>query len=215
MQILYLIRHGETAHNRDGLVQGHTESDLSDLGREQAARVAGRLSRVPLVAAYSSPLRRAWDTCQAAIGDRMEATAHLGLREMNLGVWEGKKATALRKLYPADVKEWFHRPTRVNIEGAETIRVFRNRVVGTMNEILDAHDAGSVAVFAHGGVICSYLTSVLNMRLDDIWRFKIRNGSVTRVLFQMESARVDLVGDVHHLEGLVRHPPTKSFRLFP
>jgi len=215
MQILYLIRHGETAHNRDGRVQGHTESDLSDMGREQAARIADRLSKVPFVAAYSSPLRRAWDTCQIAIGDRMDVTAHMGLREINLGSWEGKKASALRKQYPVDVKEWFRRPTRVNIEGAETIRVFRNRVVTTMNEILNAHDEGAVAVFAHGGVICTYLTSVLNMRLDDIWRFKIRNGSVTRVLFPMESPRVDLLGDVHHLDGLLRPPPAKSFRLFP
>jgi broad specificity phosphatase PhoE len=67
----------------------------------------------------------------------------------------------------------------------------------------------------HAGVICAYLTSVLGMSLDDLWSFKIRNASVTRVLFPQGKARIDLLGDIHHLAGVVREAPDRPFRLFP
>jgi len=53
------------------------------------------------------------------------------------------------------------------------------------------------------------------MDLDDIWRFKIRNGSVTRVIFPQNRPRIDLLGDIHHLEGALPEVPGGAFRLFP
>jgi broad specificity phosphatase PhoE len=138
-----------------------------------------------------------------------------GLREINLGSWEGKKAPELRREYPEKVKMWFQSPSRVGIEGAESLRAFRGGVARAMSSIRADHPDDTVAVFAHGGVICAYLTYLLGMKLDDIWRFKIRNGSLTRVLFPMNKPRVDLLGDIHHLEGAMRELPQGSFRLFP
>jgi len=215
MQVLYLIRHAETGFNRVGRVQGHTESTLSALGKRQAKRVGERLDYVEFVAAYSSPSRRAVQTTRLAFGDRVELQTREGLREINLGRWEGKKATELRRRYPREVKLWFHKPSAVRIPEAETVAQFRRRVVRAMNGIREAEPEGEIAVITHGGVICAYLTAVLGMKLDDLWRFKIRNASVTRVLFPQDRARIDLLGDIHHLEGEVRDVPGRPFRLFP
>jgi broad specificity phosphatase PhoE len=215
MQILYLIRHGETDHNRDGRVQGHTESDLSDLGLEQAKRVRGRLDGVDIDIAYTSPLRRAFETCRLGLDASVPRETHDGLKEINLGEWEGVKASDLRQRYPEDVKNWFTRPTLVRIPGAETIDEFRDRVSTTIASLRGDENKGTLAIFAHGGVICTYLTHILGMSADDIWRFKIRNGSVTRVIFPQDKPRIDLLGDVHHLDGVLREPPTTPFRIFP
>ena len=215
MQVIYLIRHGETDFNRDGRIQGDTESSLSDLGEEQARRVRVRLKGISLAAAYTSPLKRAVDTCRTALDGTVQWESRDGLREINLGVWEGKKASDLRRDFPEDTRLWFHAPSRVRIEGAETMRAFRIRVRRTLDGIREQHPDETVAVFAHGGVICSYLTSLLGMKLDDIWRFKIRNCSLTRVLFPMHKPRIDLLGDIHHLDGALRELPKRAFRLFP
>ena len=61
MQVIYLIRHGETDFNRDGRIQGYTESSLSDLGVEQARRVGQRLRGLGIERAFTSPLQRAVD----------------------------------------------------------------------------------------------------------------------------------------------------------
>ncbi len=216
MQILYLIRHGETTHNADGRVQGHTESHLSDLGREQARRLAGRLADAPIRRVVSSPLSRAVETARIAFAHRAPVETHPGLREIHLGEWEGRRADELREHYPEQVRLWFQRPSAVRIPGAETVRGFRRRVANTFADIRRTSPAeGAVAVVAHGGVICVYLTHLLGMRLDDLWRFKIRNASVTRVVFPQDRPRIDLLGDIHHLEGVLRDAPPGSFRLFP
>lgn len=215
MQILYFIRHAETGFNRQGRLQGHSESTLSRLGREQARRIGKRLDYVPFVAAYASPSKRTLQTARLALDGELEIRAREGLREIHLGKWEGEKAASLRRLYPREVNLWFHRPSAVRIPGAETVAQFRRRVVREMDRIRGAHSAGEVAVVTHGGVICAYLTAVLGMKLDDLWSFKIRNGSVTRVLFPQGRARIDLLGDIHHLDGAFRESPTRAFRLFP
>ncbi len=215
MLVLYLIRHAETGFNRVGRLQGHSESTLSRLGRTQARRVGERLDYVRFVAAYSSPSRRTLQTARLAFGKRVEVASRDGLREINLGAWEGQRATTLRKRYPEQVRLWFHRPSAVRIEGAETVATFRRRVVREMDGIRKAHPAGEIAVVTHGGVICAYLTALLGMKIDDLWQFKIRNGSVTRILFPQGRARIDLLGDIHHLNGAVREMPKRPFRLFP
>ena len=214
MQVIYLIRHGETEFNRDGRIQGYTESSLTDLGREQARRVGLRLRGLGIDRAVTSPLVRAVDTCRIALDGVAEWDAREGLREIHLGVWEGEKASTLRARYPEQVTLWFSRPGAVRIEGAETMRTFRARVSRTMNDVRAENPDRALAVFAHGGVICAYLTSLLGMKLDDIWRFKIRNASLTRVLFADDRPRIDLLGDTSHLDGAVREP-LDSFRLLP
>lgn len=215
MQVLYLIRHGETDYNRDGRIQGATESKLSDLGREQARRVGKRIEGAGIKVAVASPRIRAVETCRIALGSSLEYTTRDGIQEIHLGAWEGKRAEELKESFPEDVRLWFRRPSRVRIAGAETIRRFRARVTREMNAIRDEHGDVTMAVFTHGGVICTYLTSLLGMKLDDIWRFKIRNGSVTRVIFPQDRPRIDLLGDVHHLDGALREIPDASFRMFP
>jgi broad specificity phosphatase PhoE len=214
MQTLYLIRHGETEFNREGRVQGHTESSLSPLGQEQARRLGMRIGGLGLGAVYTSPARRAVDTCRIALDGSIAWETREGLREINLGVWEGKKAAEIRRLYPEDVKVWFQKPSALRIEGAETMRRFRGRVARTIDGIRDAHPDSTIAVFAHGGVICVYLTHLLGMKLDNIWRFKIRNGSITRVTFPGQRPRIDLLGDDHHLGDAIRELPPKAFRIF-
>lgn len=215
MQVIHLIRHGETENNRRGHVQGWTESPLSELGREQARRVGDRLRARKIDAVLSSPLGRAVETARIALGEDVHVELRAGLREMNLGAWEGKSAAELRKNHPGDVAMWFDRPSALRIEGAETIRAFRGRVRRTMDGICNEFAGQSLAVFAHGGVICAWLTAILGMKLDDIWRFKIRNGSFTRVIFPAGTPRIELLGEVSHLDGVERVVPPDAPRLFP
>jgi len=177
--------------------------------------VGKRLEKVPFSKVYSSSLRRAMHTAEIAFDGRVPVEGRDGLKEMHLGVWEGKRAEELRKLFPEDVKRWFHEPTSLHIEDAETIAQFHVRVTAEMEAIRADHPDEIIAVVSHGGVICTYLTHLLGMKMDDIWRFKIRNCSVTRVVFPQNKPRIDLLGDIHHLDGAINQPPVGSFRLFP
>jgi broad specificity phosphatase PhoE len=207
MQRLLLIRHGESEWNRDGRIQGFRDCDLSDLGREQAERLRERLDLEKLEAVYSSTSTRAADTARIALGHRFEVTALPNLREINLGEWEGVNAAELKRRLPVETEMWFRTPSKVHIKGGETLRVFRKRITREIDRIRGEHDAKGIAIVCHGGVICTYLTSLLGLKLDDLWRFKIRNASITKIIFPMNEPRIEVLNDVSHLNGAVRYAP--------
>jgi broad specificity phosphatase PhoE len=207
MQRLLLIRHGESEWNRDGIIQGFRDCDLSDLGREQAERLKGRLNQEKIDVAYSSTATRAFDTAQAALGHRFDVHPRPDLREINLGEWEGVSAAELKRREPAETELWFRAPSKVRIKGAETLRAFRTRVTTAIDDIRHTHHDESIVIVAHGGVICTYLTRLLGLKLDDLWRFKIRNASITRIIFPMNEPRIEALNDASHLDGAVRHAP--------
>jgi broad specificity phosphatase PhoE len=94
---LYLVRHGETLLNVQRITQGWSDSELSDLGKQQVQRLAQRLVAFKPTALYSSPLGRAMSTAQA-ISDAtgLEIVPLDGLREMNYGRWEGRAFLDIR-----------------------------------------------------------------------------------------------------------------------
>ena len=202
MQRLLLVRHGQSEWNRQGRLQGYEDSDLSPLGRDQAQRLRRRLEPEIIDAAYSSTATRALETGRIAVGHRMPIDALDALREVHLGVWEGREAAEIKRRFAADVDLWFRAPSKVRIEGGEPLRSFRCRVARAMTRIRRRHETENVVVFAHGGVICAYLTSLLGLKLDDLWRFKILNGSVSAVIFPDGMPRIELLNDTSHLNGI-------------
>ena len=59
---IYYVRHGQSYGNQHRIFLGHTDMDLTDMGRAQAARTAERLAEVEFAAIYSSDLSRAFNT---------------------------------------------------------------------------------------------------------------------------------------------------------
>ena len=96
---LWLLRHGETGWNRDGIIQGHLDSRLTEKGREQARRqrdiLDGRgLSGVP---AWCSPLGRAVETAAIAVAPLTGIVrTDDRLMEIGLGEWQGTEGAELR-----------------------------------------------------------------------------------------------------------------------
>jgi broad specificity phosphatase PhoE len=204
MQRLLLIRHGESEWNRDGIIQGVQDSALSDLGREQSAQLRKRLDLEKIDVVYSSTATRAMDTARIALGHRLDIEARSKLCEINLGEWEGVEASALKRRLPEETAMWFRQPSRVRIKGGETLRAFRSRTTREIELIRGQHQDVGIVIVTHGGVICTYLTSLLGLKLDDMWRFKILNASITRVIFPMGRPRIDALNDVGHLDGAGR-----------
>src|SRR6476659_3119309 len=90
MNIL-LVRHGETAWNREGRYQGRTDIPLSPDGEAQVQALALRLTHVPISIAVSSPLSRARRTAEAILAGRpTKLDFDDGLLEISHGEWEGK-----------------------------------------------------------------------------------------------------------------------------
>ncbi len=99
---LFIARHGETVDNADGLIVGRRDPPLSEIGREQAARLAEQVATLGVVAIWCSPLLRARQTATVvadAIG--VGPTILDDLIESARGSWEGQSVAHLARTEPA------------------------------------------------------------------------------------------------------------------
>jgi broad specificity phosphatase PhoE len=98
---LFIARHGETVDNANGLILGRRDPPLSEIGREQSARLAQQAAALGLVALWCSPLLRARQTAAVvaeAIG--VAATILDNLIESDRGAWEGQSVAGIAELSP-------------------------------------------------------------------------------------------------------------------
>ena len=104
--IIILVRHGETVDNARQIMQGQTQGELNEKGREQARQVAERLADEPLDAIVASDLHRAIQTAEiiaAPHGMTVQTTALL--RERNWGSFTGRFIPELRgEVWPDDIE---------------------------------------------------------------------------------------------------------------
>jgi len=116
LQVIYLLRHGETEWNREGRLQGHLDSPLTERGRAQA-RAMGRCLRQVIgdpsdYTMVTSPLARARRTAEevaAVLGcDPARLVEEPRLREHGFGTWEGEIYNEVEDLFP---EQWRARET--------------------------------------------------------------------------------------------------------
>lgn len=106
MTTIFLIRHGETVDNAHQIMQGQTQGELNERGKEQALQVAERLSAEPIDAIVASDLHRAIQTAEiiAKPHGLPVATTPL-LRERDWGSFTGRFIPDLQGMtWPNDVE---------------------------------------------------------------------------------------------------------------
>jgi len=170
MTALVLIRHGQTTWNQEGRYSGQTDIPLSEEGLRQAQHLAERLRGQSFQAIYSSDLQRARQTAEP-IARATGAPLYFDprLREINQGEWEGMLFEDIRRRF---LDLWQHRlqnPHTAAPPGGETVGQVRERVLGALEEILQAHPQGRVAIVAHGLVLALILTHAQGEPLERVW----------------------------------------------
>jgi len=156
--VIYYIRHGETAWNAAGRLQGAQDTALNDLGRAQAVqagRILGNLlardgrdkSQLPYV---SSPQLRARTTMELMRGALELPREHYAtddrLREIGYGRWEGFTLAEMQAADPVFFARRLADKWRVAPEGGETYEAVQQRMSDWY-----AHLTADIVVVAHGG----------------------------------------------------------------
>src|SRR6266568_963942 len=141
------IRHGETAWNVDGRIQGQLDVPLNDTGRWQVHRLALAVAGEGISAIYSSDLLRALETAQAvARGCDRPITTDTGLRERGFGVFEGLTYDEINQRWPEQAERWRRREPDFGAEGGETLRQFFARGVSAVARLAALHPGETIAV---------------------------------------------------------------------
>lgn len=204
---LILLRHGETEWNLSGRWQGQAaDTELTDLGRQQARLAANRLRSYPINVIYSSDLLRAFETAQI-IGQALGLTpiAEPALRESDIGAWTGLTWAEISERYPEQAAAMFAGQD-VRRGGGESFGELHDRLAAAAQNIVSRHPGDTVLVVSHGAALRSLVAYVLGASLDQMHRIAI-GGNTALSVIQMRDGHLRLVSynDTAHLDnGLFR-----------
>lgn len=174
-----LVRHGETAWNREGRYQGRTDIPLSPDGEAQVRALGQRLAHLPIDIAIASPLSRAKNTAQAILAGR-ETPLELdeGLLEISHGQWEGQLASDIELSHAEMFGTWRSRPDRDVPAGpeAETLGDVEDRAWPVLVRVFARLEAlgpdATALIAAHDAVNRVLLCHVLGLPLSRVWMFR-------------------------------------------
>jgi probable phosphoglycerate mutase len=198
---LCLVRHGETAWNAEGRVQGQTDVPLSATGRAQARAVGAALAGERFAALYASDLERVRQTAApaaAALG--LEVRLDARLRERHYGRFETLTYEEARARLPEDFARFKAKELDYDFGSGESLARFNARALECLAEIAARHAGAAVLVFTHGGVLEMAYRHALGRGLQSARDFEIPNAALNRLEIGPAGWRVLAWAEVAHLE---------------
>ncbi|MGD2164664.1 MAG: histidine phosphatase family protein [Anaerolineae bacterium] len=204
MQIV-LVRHGETAWNREVRFRGRADPALNDVGLQQAEAAARFVvDRWPVQAVYTSPMKRARQTARAiAEAHELTAQAFEGLLDIDFGDWQGQSPSDVKERYPDLLRAWYEAPHTVQVPGGESLRDVRERVEAGLDTILELHTGHRVAMVGHNVVNRVLLCAVIGLGNQYFWRLRQDTCGVT--VFEIDgpgTGTIVVLNDTCHLRNL-------------
>lgn len=194
---LYLVRHGQTEENFNGIFQGHQPGTLTALGVEQAKLLALRLKNEKFDAIYSSDLKRAAETCQQ-IARFHPAPVHYTslLRERCAGIFDARpRKERLDAEKQSGVPKIDFTP-----EGGESYRDVRDRSAQILERLQTLYTRETILAISHAAWSRQLLGIVMNKTIEESLTIPQNNTCVNIVEYSDSSiSGVHLLNCTKHL----------------
>lgn len=185
---LYLVRHGETQYNKEGRIQGHVDSELTDSGKEVIKKSADYLANIEFDNIYSSPQKRAVSTAEiinrANQFPKKIQTKEL-LAEMSFGDWDGQLEEEFAKNNPEAFYNLKNNPEKYNPKDyrGESYEEVAKRGIEQIKKIVAIGGNRSLVV-SHGVLLMTVINSFQKTPLSQFRaRGIINNASITILQF--------------------------------
>ena len=153
---IYITRHGQDTDNLAGILNGHRNTLLTNLGREQALTISNKINENNLVfdAVYSSPLNRTFETANiiSLIANTPNPKVNPLLIERELGDMTGKKIADIEKLCTPHIVKTNITTYFTNAEGAETFPELLKRGSVLLKKINKKYSSGNILLVTHGDI---------------------------------------------------------------
>jgi len=180
---LYIIRHGETELNKNGIVQGRgIDSDLNDTGRAQAAAFYDKYKDLPFDKIYTSSLKRTHQTVEHFIDAGLPWEQLSGLDELAWGEWEGKSRSDESIIVFRDLLElWTGGNYEAKLKGGESPNDVSVRLQGALDHIVSQQEEKLVLICMHGRAMRLLLCMLSKKPFAEMVDFPHQNTTLYRV----------------------------------
>ena len=195
--MLYLVRHGRTAANASGLLQGRLDPPLDEIGCKQAVAIAALVG--PVDAVITSSLVRARETAQCfglpvEVDDRWIELAY--------GEYEGVPAAEV----PNEVWQAWRTDAKFATEGGECFGALDARVRSACDELAARIGREDVVVVSHVSPIKAAVAWALGVGPETSWRMFLDVAAICRIGVSGRGASLLSYNSVAHLGGVASTP---------
>ena len=190
--MLIIVRHGRTAANAKGLLQGRVDNPLDSQGLEQAERIKGALGSVDVV--VSSPLQRAVQTAEP-LG--LPCRVDERWIELDYGEWDEKPVNEITK------EQWtrWRSDSSFTPPGGESLDGLDRRVGEACEELLPEAEDLNIAIFTHVSPIKSAVSWVLGAEKQISWSLNVGQAQITRIAIRQGRPVLVSFNETWHLSG--------------
>ena len=176
---IFLIRHGESIHNRDGnQLSGLTDVAMSLEGIKQCQLLARRIDRFQIQRVYSSPLSRAIETANI-IFPNLKIFMEKGLIEFNYGEYEGKIANKING--DPIIDHWNHSPGNLTFPGGDNTATHAGQIYTALKDIAQSSNETPIACITHRTSMRLLIAKILEIPLNKFRSIPCSNCSLTEV----------------------------------
>lgn len=195
---LYLVRHARTNNNLSQLTQGWTDTDLDEIGRQQAQAVATYFETKEIGHILSSDLQRAMHTAEpTAILKVLPIQPTELLRERSLGELENAPIRDLRQAFEDEIEKTGESRYKVRPRGVESAYDVMARIIDFTRLI--PSDEGDVAIFTHGMTKEVLLCHLIGCPVESSRSFCFDNASITSLRRDDDVWVIETYNDTRHL----------------
>lgn len=171
---LVLVRHGQTDANLNRVLQGQSDGELNNTGRQQAGELGRHLKDFRIDQIVASPMRRAQDTAAAiAQYHQINVKTTSLIVEWNCGILDGVSAEIFRKkLQESGVPLSSFHP-----EGGETLSEVRQRASKFLDDVTASCQGQTVLVCSHGDFMRALMSIILQTSIEEASSIHFDNAS--------------------------------------
>ena len=203
-KIIYLIRHGETDLNKNGIVQGRgMDTSLNDKGRQQAEAFYNMYKDVPFDKLYTSTLQRTHQTVQKFIDDGLSWTQYAGLDELAWGIYEGQESTEeLRQTFANMMQSWQSGDLHLKFENGESPLEVRERQLEVLEKIIEDKDYKNILICMHGRAMRLFLCILTGAPLFKMDTFPHTNTTLYKLKYDGSKFEIIDFNNTDHLKSI-------------
>ena len=200
---IYLVRHGQTAWNKEEIFRGRTDVPLDESGQKQAELVGQYFKGMKIHAIYSSPLARAWETAQAiARFHTLKVEPLDAMIDMSFGNWEGHAHQEIREIEGETYRQWVGSPHLARLPGGESLDDVRARCMTALEELVRNHPEKTLVIVSHR-VICKVLIcAILGLDNSHFWQITQDTTAINLIQYRNGKYILSLMNETCHLKAL-------------
>lgn len=184
---IIIVRHTESEGNVSGVYGGVNDYKLTDKGLKQMEETLSIIDEkyelTPNTKVYTSPLSRCLD-----LSNKIKARYHCKTKiheeliELNFGIFEGKTYNYIKENHNEQCEAWFNDYINYKIPQGESLIECYKRVDNFINNV--TKDNQDIVVVTHGGIMKLIAIKLLNLSIEDYWKFYFGNGAILEVEYE-------------------------------